>query len=163
MLPEKAYHYLFIDLKSAPDVLAKMLETVTDPAVYDLRPDPERFTLREVLAHLADWDLVFLGRMKQTRDEADAILQGLDEGQIALDNNYARLDPADSLRRYQANRAALVGFLQELTPAQWAKIGNHTELGLVSLTAQAVLVGAHDGYHREQTIALISGVYPAPK
>ena len=152
MLPERVYRYLLIDLESAPDVLGKMLETVTDPGVYDKRPDPERFTLREVIAHLADWDQVFLGRMRQTRDAENPTLQGIDEGQVALDNDYAHADPAESLARYKANRAEMVEFLRALTPDQWERTGSHTELGPITLTAQAVLVGAHDGYHRQQAV-----------
>ena len=152
MLPERVYRYVLLDLESAPDVLGKMLETVTDPGVYDYRPDPARFTLREVLAHLADWDPVFLGRMTQTRDTEHPTLQGKDEGQVAVDNDYAHADPAASLARYKANRAALVAFLRTLTPEQWERSGNHTELGPITLTAQAVLAGAHDGYHRQQVV-----------
>ena len=156
MLPEKVYRYLLMDLESAPDVLAKMLETVTDPGIYDRRPDPERFTLREVAAHLADWDEVFLRRMMQTRDDEMPTLQSLDEGRIAIDRNYAQADPRQSLERWRANRANLVAFLQSLSPEQWARVGSHTELGPITLTAQAVLVGAHDGYHREQTVSYLS-------
>ena len=118
MLPEKVYRYLYLDLESAPGVLARLLEPITDPAVYDKRPDPDRFTLREVLAHLADWDEVFLGRLTQTRDTDRPILQGIDEGQVARDHDYAHLDPAASLTRHKTNRATLVAFLRTLTPDQ---------------------------------------------
>ncbi len=152
MLPERVYRFMLIDLESAPDVLGKMLETIADPSVYDYRPDPARFTLREVVAHLADWDQVFLGRMTQTRHTENPTLQDKDEGQVALDNDYAHADPAESLARYKANRAELVAFLRTLTPAQWERIANHIEVGPITLTAQAVLVGAHDGYHRQQVV-----------
>lgn len=152
MLPERVYRYLLIDLESAPDVLGKMFETITGLTVYDRRPDPERFTLREVVAHLADWDKVFLGRMTQTRDSESPTLQGIDEGQVAVDNDYAHADPAESLARHKTNRAALVAFLRRLSPEEWERVGNHTELGPITLTAQAVLVGAHDGYHRQQAL-----------
>lgn len=152
MLPERAYRYLLIDLASAPDVMGKMLETVTNPSVYDKRPDPERFTLREVLAHLADWDAVFLGRLKQTRDDENPTLVGIDEGQVAIDNNYAHADPAASLTRYKANRAALVAFLEALSPAQWERVGTHTELGPITISDHAVLIAVHDGYHRQQVV-----------
>lgn len=156
MLPERVYRYLLIDLESAPDVLGRMLETITDPSVYDRRPDPERFTLREVVAHLADWDTVFLGRLRQTRGEENPTLQGIDEGQVARDNDYAHADPAGSLNRYKTNRAALVAFLRTLTPAEWERVGSHTELGPITLTAQASLIAFHDGYHRQQAVSYIS-------
>jgi hypothetical protein len=157
MLPENVYRYLLIDLESAPDVLALMLTGVTDSSIYDRRPDPERFTLREMIAHLADWERVFLGRLIQTRDDDNPTLQGLDEGQVALDNNYAQAAPAECLIRYRENRAKLVSFLRSLSPEQWARSGNHTELGPITITAQAVLIAAHDGYHREQTVRYVSG------
>ena len=156
MLPEKLYRYLLIDLDSAPDVLAKLLAGVSDPAVWDRRPDPERFTLREVAAHLADWDKVFLGRMIQTRDAAQPILQGIDEGQVALDQDYAHTDPLASLRRHRVNRTEMVSFLQSLSADQWDRVDSHTELGPISLAAQAVLVAVHDGYHRRQVVCYVS-------
>ena len=155
MLPEKLHRYLLIDLESAPDVLAKLLEEVTGPA-WDRRPDPERFTLREVVAHLADWDQVFLGRLTQTRDADSALLQGLDEGQVAIENDYAHADPAQCLARYKANRAKTVSFLRALAPEQWAKSANHTELGSITLEAQAALIAFHDGYHRQQVVCYVS-------
>jgi hypothetical protein len=152
MLPTKLYRYLLIDLESAPDVLAKLLAGVTDPAIWDRRPDPERFTLREVTAHLADWDQVFLGRLIQTRDSDNAILQGLDEGQVARDNDYAHADPAECLTRYRVGRTETVRFLRGLSPEQWTRVGSHTELGPITIEAQAALIAFHDGYHRQQVM-----------
>ena len=60
MMNERTRHYLLLDLESAPDVLARLLADMSDPAVYDRTPDPDRFTLREMVAHLADWEAVFL-------------------------------------------------------------------------------------------------------
>ena len=158
MLPKKTYSYLLIDLDSGPDVLAALLAAGAGPAVWDSRPDPDRFTLREMVAHLADWEGVFLQRLTQTRDEENAILQGLDEGQVAIDHDYAHADPQECLARYHAGRTRIVSFLSGLSPGQWERVGTHTELGPISLTAQAVLIAAHDGYHRQQV--LDQGVFP---
>ncbi len=156
MLPEKLHRYLLIDLESAPDVLAKLLEGVAGSA-WDKRPDPERFTLREVAAHLADWDKVFLGRLMQTRDFDNALLQGLDEGQVAIDNDYAHSNPLGSLARYRAGRAETVAFLRALSPEQWARSAAHTELGPITMEAQAALIAFHDGYHRQQALEWLDG------
>ncbi len=155
MLPEKLHRYLLIDLESAPDVLAKLLEEVTG-AEWDRRPDPERFTLREVMAHLADWEAILLGRLVQTRDQDKALLQGLDEGQVAVDNNYAHSDPMESLARYRAGRTDTVAFLRALSSEQWARRANHTELGPITTEGQAALIAFHDGYHRQQVVEWLS-------
>lgn len=156
MLPKKVFQYLLIDLESAPDVLTALLKTVTDASTWDRRPDPDRFSLREMVAHLADWEGVFLGRLKQTWDEENAILQGLDEGQIAIDHDYAHADPQECLARYREGRTQMVAFLRELSPEQRERIGTHTEVGAISIEAQAVLIAAHDGYHRQQAVSYAS-------
>ena len=153
MLPDRIHHYLLLDLESAPAVLARLLANVTDVAVWDRRPDPDRFTLREMAAHLADWEGVFLGRLTQTRDEENATLHGLDEGQVAVDNDYAHADPQECLTRYGTGRKKIVACLRGLSPEQWERTGTHTEVGPISLEAQAILIAAHDGYHRQQAMA----------
>jgi len=84
MLPDRIHFYLLTDLECAPDVLARLLADVAEPAMWDRRPDSDRFTLREMAAHLADWEGVFLARLTQTRDEENATLHGLDEGKVAI-------------------------------------------------------------------------------
>lgn len=153
MLPDRIHLYLLLDLECAPAVLARLLADVTDPAAWDRRPDPDRFTLREMVAHLADWDGVFLGRMTQTRDEENATLRGLDEGQVAIDHDYAHADPQECLMRYEAGREKIVAFLRALSPEQWGRVGTHTEVGPISLETQAVLIAVHDGYHRQQALS----------
>lgn len=156
MLPPRLFTYLLLDLESAPDVLARLLQGVSDPAVLDRRPDPDRFTLREVVAHLADWEAVFLRRLTDTRDTDGAVLQGLDEGQVALDHDYACADPSECLARYKSGRAAIVALLRGLPLDQWQRAGNHTELGPITLEAQAILIAVHDGNHRQQTLAWLA-------
>ena len=152
MLTERTCAYLLADLESAPGVLARLLAEVNDPTLFDRKPDPARFSLREMIAHLADWESVFLTRLTQTRDEDHAILQGLDEGQVALDHDYAHADPHECLVRYAAGRAKILSLLRGLSPEQWSRVGTHTEIGPVSLEEQVVLMAAHDGYHRLQTL-----------
>ncbi len=156
MLQEKTRQYLLIDLESAPDVLARMLADTRDPAAYDRRPDPDRFSLREMVAHQADWEAIFLKRLTQTRDEENPTLQGLDEGQVAIDNDYAHADPSECLSRYKTGRGRLVAFLRALSPDQWERVGVHTEVGPISIAEQTVLIAAHDGYHRQQTVQWLS-------
>lgn len=152
MLNERTRFYLLLDLESAPDVLARLLAG-TSLETWDRRPDPDRFTLREMVAHLADWESVFLTRLTQTRDEENATLQGLDEGQVAIDHDYAHADPSECLARYKAGRPKIIALLRGLSPEQWDRVGRHTEIGPISLTEQAVLIAAHDGYHRQQTVS----------
>ena len=54
MLPSLARIYLISALEGTPDVLNGFLAPLgPEDQRWDFRPDPERFTLREVVAHLA--------------------------------------------------------------------------------------------------------------
>jgi hypothetical protein len=149
MLPKKVETYLLGALAGAPDVFEALVWGMTEEEA-DRRPDPERFSIREAIAHLADWEDVFRKRLLQTRDEANATLQGYDEGQWAIDHDYARSDWRAQLQLFRAGRAKLVALLRALTPAQWERTAIHTEIGPITMEQQAVLILAHDGYHETQ-------------
>lgn len=149
MLADKIVRYVLLSLEGEPDVYARLLMGVTDTEA-DRRPDPARFTLREALAHVAEWEDVFLQRMTATRDTDTPLLQGYDEGQWAIDHNYAHADVPMQLALFRQRRVRNVAFLRALAPDQWARTGRHTEVGPITLEEQMLLMLAHDGYHARQ-------------
>lgn len=153
MLPPITRRYLLTALESAPDVLERLLQGLGagDPA-WDFRPDPERFTLREALAHLADWEEVFLDRMVRTVEQEEPVLQDLDEERLAEEREYGRQDPLENLRRFRTGRERMLAFLQELEESSWARSGTQTVVGRMTVVVQAVQVAGHDGYHRLQVV-----------
>ncbi len=149
MLPERVHNYALQSLAGSPDVFLALTRGMTDEEA-DRRPDPARFTIREAIAHLADWEGVFLKRMTDTRDTDNATLQGYDEGQWAIDHDYAHSDWQTELERFREGRARCLEFLRALSPAQRARIGQHTEAGPITLEEQMLLMTVHDGYHLAQ-------------
>lgn len=153
MQPAYIKKYFLTALNATPEVLEAFLKPLpTDDPRWDLRPDPDRFTLREIVAHLADWDPIFTSRMERIVKEDLPVIPNLDEGQIALDHDYAHQDPHAGLARFRTARAALVVFLSGLTDADWSRVGVKEPLGPVTLERLAVVVLAHDGYHMEQVV-----------
>lgn len=152
MLPKKVEGYLLIALAGAPDVFATLLAGVTEEEV-DRRVDRDRFTIREAIAHLADWEEVFLERLMRSCSEDGPTLQDIDEGQLAIDRDYAHRDWREQLARYRRGRAEVVAFLKSLTPQQWDRSATHSKAGPLTVTDQAVMIAGHDGYHMSQIIA----------
>ena len=150
MLARNIRKYVLTALSGAPDVMVRLCGSALTTPVVDFRPDPARFTIREVLAHLADWDAVFGGRIKQMLQSENATLVGIDEGEVAIAHDYARADPEECLRRYHDGRAAILVLLSNCVDDDWERQATHTELGSITLEAQAVLISAHDGYHLKQ-------------
>ena len=157
MLPAYVRNYQFAALRGTPDVLDRLLRgTNSASSVWDATPDPARFTLREMLAHIADWEPIFLDRLKRTVELDEPVLQGYDEGQIALERDYAHSEPLMNLQRFREGRETLVDYLQSLPDSAWDRVGRHTELGPITLEGLLSLIVGHDGYHTAQVVQWLS-------
>ena len=82
---------LFNALEAAPALFDHLLRGLTEEEA-DQRPEPDRFAIREVIAHLADWEPVFLERLTRMRFEDHPTLPDCDEGQRAIERGYAQSD-----------------------------------------------------------------------
>jgi uncharacterized damage-inducible protein DinB len=151
MLTEYVYprNYLFTALEAGPDLLTRAIQGLT-PQEADARPDPDRFTIREIMAHMAEWDAIFLARMTRMRDEDQPVLENYDEGQIAIDHHYERTDPVEQAALLRERRARTVEFLRSLTLEQWQRTGDRPEIGIITIEAIATLMTLHDTYHLRQ-------------
>lgn len=143
--------YILSGLEATPTVLQLLLLHQPEIA-FDKRPDPERFSLREVVCHLADWEGVWLGRMQKMASEDDPELPGYDEGQWAIDHQYSVANAQEQIRKFVEGRKALVAFLKSLSPEQWERTGLHSQWGSVSIVSLATIVLGHDGYHTKQIV-----------
>lgn len=144
-----AHHYLLPALESAPAALSKLLPDKDDPR-WDARPDPERFSLREVIAHLADWDEIFVDRMKRTLMEDRPFLASVDEGALCDERRYGEQDPTANLVRFADNRAQLIEFVRSFKAEDWDRPAHREFVGDVDLFRLVTIVVGHDGYHVKQ-------------
>lgn len=141
-----AISYLFTALKAAPELFENLLQGLTSEEA-DYRHDPRRFTIREIMAHLADWDEIFLERLKRVRDEDNPTIEGLDEGELAQLHNYAISDPHQQLTLFRQRRARLVGYLRELETRDWSRGCLRPEIGSTNMEEMALIIPLHDTYH----------------
>jgi uncharacterized damage-inducible protein DinB len=139
-------------LNAAPGTLYERLGKLenADP-VLDYRPYPDRFTIREVVAHLADFEPVLLDRISRTIVDVETVFTRRDPGQLALDNDYAGSNITYTLATFKAGRAKILALLRTLGDNDWNKI---TKLpppsGPLSIETQATNLVNHDSYHTAQ-------------
>lgn len=148
-------HYVMYGLGATPHVLSHIIKNASH-VDWDKQPDPERFNLRYMLAHLADMDDAWLERVSSIRKEPGARIMGKDPDALARDNQYETLDPHDSLQRFIQGREKLLAELGSYTDDQWSLTGQHSEFGEVSILQIAQFALGHDGYHLRQTVEWIS-------
>jgi hypothetical protein len=152
-VPQAALDYLLKALSAQPTIATALLGHVRhDSHVWDRRPDPSRFSLREVLAHLADWEPIWLERVRRFATEEHPFLPSVDEGALAAQHDYANSSPSDSLRAYVDGRRRLVQFLSTLPADAWDRTGDRELVGDLSLYQQVAMALSHDGYHMKQIV-----------
>lgn len=149
MLPDQARRYLLHGLAATPVVIDRLMRAAT-AADDDRRPDPERFTLREVIAHLADWETVWRERLERIRAETEPLLPNIDEGRMAIERDYAHSHVTGRQAQFRDGRAALLRLLTSLQPEEWQRAGRHSEWGAMTIADLATLVLGHDAYHLRQ-------------
>ena len=154
VMNEAVRHYILQGVAATPTVLAYLLKHAPKQ-LWDRRPDPERFTLREVVAHLADWETVWQERLGKVRDEDRPTLPDRDPDQMAKEHDYEHADVGASLRRFQESRQDVLKLLESLELAQWSRFGHHTTRGILTIQDLAVIILGHDHYHLAQVVEWI--------
>lgn len=149
MLPLKVETYLLSAMEGAPGLFSDLLDGVTVTEA-DFRPFDDRFTIREAMAHVADWEPIFQGRLLSTLKEENPTLQGIDEGEVARAGNYGARDWNEQARKFAAARAETLALIRGIGKPDWDRLANHTEAGPITFTEQVVLIAAHDAYHHQQ-------------
>ena len=152
-VPEAARAYLLTALSAQPVIAQALLARTQDESeMWDVRPDPDRFSLREALAHLADWEPIWLERVRRFVSDDHPFLPSVDEGLLVIENAYATRSGSDSLTRYASGRKALVEYLRSASESDWDRMATREFVGEMSLYQQAAMILSHDGYHMNQIV-----------
>jgi hypothetical protein len=155
MMPSFVRDYALTAIAGAPDVLEQLVKGIAlDDPRWDYRPDPERFTLREIVGHLADWNGVYFDRITRIRDEEMPSLLVRNPEEVGRVSGSFQAPPDVSLAHFRAGRAELAAVLGALELVAWKRTGeiiNHPSAsGAVSIEAWNYASVGHDGYHLQQ-------------
>lgn len=114
------------------------------------RPAPDKWSVGEIVAHLADAELVTAWRLRAILATPGTTIQAYDQDALAAARNYAKHDPRKSLDTFRAVREANLAFYKSLSVEQWKQYGMHAERGEESLEKIARMMAGHDINHLQQ-------------
>ena len=145
---------LIDSLEGTPDLLEYVLAPVgAGDARWDYVPETGLYSLRELLAHLADWDDIWMHRLRLTVDSSrEPNLVSVNLADRAAERKYSESDPDESLTRLCASRPEMVAFLRGLNGQQWKRYAFHPEEGLQTIETQAAWILAHDDFYVKQAV-----------
>ena len=111
------------------------------------RPAPDKWSVSEILAHLADAEIVIAWRIRSILGAPGTPIQAYDQDAWAAAGHYAKRDPRNSIEQFRAMRDANLAFYKSLSPEQWKYSGMHSERGEESIERVARMIAGHDINH----------------
>src|ERR1700690_2416520 len=109
---------------------------------------PGKWSAREIVCHLADCEVAFAFRLRQTLAEERHVMQPFD--QEAWAKRYAGYSVEAALATFSALRQWNLALVQSLGAADMAKPANHPERGDMTLKTIVETMGGHDRNHLQQ-------------
>jgi hypothetical protein len=111
-------------------------------------PAPGKWCAREIVCHLADCEIAFAFRIRQTLAEDRHVIQPFDQEKWA--KPYRAYTSADALAAFTALRHWNVALLRSLGPEDFVKVVSHPERGEMTLGTIVETMGGHDINHLRQ-------------
>jgi uncharacterized damage-inducible protein DinB len=126
--------------------LRRALEGVT-AAEWDLVPVPGQWSLRQVVCHLADAELLYAERIKRILAEDEPPLLRAEPEQFLAAMGGPQRDIEVELRLIESIRAHVGAILQSLGPEQFERRGIHSTDGPLTLRMVLERVVKHIPHH----------------
>src|SRR5262245_42278866 len=117
--------------RRGPELLATVLT-----GVFGEEEDfaaPGKWTIRQIVAHLADMELVGAHRFRQILAEDNPTLINVDQDAWAANLDYRQRKPKQSLETLRRIRAENYELLKSLPEPAFERQGNHTQRGPITL------------------------------
>src|SRR6266700_2287336 len=131
------------------EVLATVLTGAAGEEV-DYTPAPDKWTIRQIMAHLADAELVGAHRLRLVVAENNPTLTAFDQDAWTKNLDYGRRKPAQSLDTFRRLRAENYELLKELPESVCARGGSHTEDGPLTLRMLLNHIADHAESHARE-------------
>jgi uncharacterized damage-inducible protein DinB len=138
-------------LTTTAERLRALTASLTGAQINDL-PAPGKWSICNIIAHLADCEIVFAFRLRQTLapepGQPHAIIQPFD--QTAWGNRYGAYHLEPALAAFQAVRNWNLLFLTTVSQDDRHRPTTHPERGTMTLWTIVETMGGHDINHLQQ-------------
>jgi uncharacterized damage-inducible protein DinB len=158
---EQAHEYTaaildLLGVRNPMDVLPRTADAVRNAtanltdAQLSQPESPGKWSIRHVVQHLADSDLVWGYRVRLVLAQDRPPLTGYDQDLWSQRLHYDRLPVDEALDRFAVLRRSNLRLLQETSPDDLQRVGVHAERGEESVEHMVRLYAGHDLLHLRQ-------------
>jgi hypothetical protein len=152
-------------LKVQASTASKLTRLVKGVSTSKLRkrPAPQQWSVIELLAHLADSEVVVGWRLRAIIAAPGTPIEAYDQNAWNLAGHYATRDPRQCIEQFRAMRKANLSLLNSLTTEQWSDYGLHSERGKETVEHIVSLIAGHDLNHVQQIERILASPKKASK
>lgn len=134
--------------------LVAMSMTGCAGAELDFVPGPGRWSVRQIVCHLADAEIVGAMRFRQTIAEDNPAVQWYDEKAWAENLDYAKRKVSPVIETFRRIRGENYELLKDLPAAAYSRTCRHSELGPLTLLDLLRIYTEHAENHTRQLRAV---------
>jgi len=134
-------------IQTTPRELVRLLRAM-GPERAGQAPAPGKWSAREIVCHLADCELVFAFRLRQTLAETNPVIQPFDQEKWAA--AYGGYDVEAALAVFGAVRQWNLAFIRQAGPQALSLKMTHPERGKMTFQTVVETMGGHDRNHLQQ-------------
>jgi hypothetical protein len=130
--------------------LIAVVSTGSAGSEWDFVPAPGKWSLRQIMCHLADSEMVGADRFRRVIAEDNATLLFYDQDAWATKLDYHRRKFSQALETFRRIRGENYELLQGLPEEAFARTGTHSKMGVLTLTDVLRMYAEHAENHARQ-------------
>lgn len=142
-------------LAATPKKLERLVASAS-AAKLRKRPAADKWSVTEILAHLADAEIVIGWRVRAILGAPGTPIQAFDQDAWVEAGHYAKRNPRECVAQIRAARAANLTLYKSLSPEQWKHYGLHSERGQETVEQIVRMVAGHDLNHLQQIERIVA-------
>jgi DinB superfamily len=144
-----AHKELLDKFRSGPGKLERSIDGLTEEEL-EFRPAPGKWTIREIVIHLCDSEIVGSHRIRKIFAEDNGLLIGYDQDQWAKRLNYGKRNLSLAVDLFRLLRKSTAELFEDATESDWQRVGTHNERGPISVADLVQLYADHAENHVAQ-------------
>jgi hypothetical protein len=152
-----------IKMQRATAAKLKKLTQGLTPKQLRWKPDPGSWSIAEIVAHLADAEIVASWRMRSVLGANGTAIQPFDQDTWAAVFQYSKRDPKQSLEVFRVLRENNLAMLKAIPRESWDNYGMHAERGKETIAHLARMFAGHDTNHVLQVESIAAQLKAAQK
>jgi hypothetical protein len=146
---DAARRELLEKFRTGPGKLERSIDGLSENEL-EFRPAPGKWSIREIVIHLCDSEIVGAHRIRRVLAEENATLSSYDQDKWAANLSYSKRNLDNAIELFRLLRKSTAELFEDLSEEAWQRTGIHDERGRMSLIDLLQLYADHSDDHIAQ-------------